>query len=438
MVELRRGLEVEVPRTVPTMMCSKCREPFFAEGELDDLHKAIEVDRIPELLNSRRYMSEQQHKQFDWRRVRPNEQFGRHVARPDSAGKTINDAVRAGCETLLVGGPPGVGKSSELEWAKELLNSGPRGPIPGSYAIYREYEGALIRLSRRANMRRLRPDQVLALVALEFLYDAYGHHRHDLLPSYPMSAVNAAHEHVFGNKPLGLGEATCVYQDIVSWRPPSAGPGPCRTLLIDGLGLAPPSEVEELLGVLGEATPRTIGLVVILPWHTFSLGCANVGNKTLVRPCEHFIHARAVDVSQERGRVFMRGILSQRIEEDAYVLDEDDAAISEDAIEWSGGIPRTMLQLFAMAGLYARSRGRQWPSVEDMSDAIAGHVDSVRRLLQPGDADAIKKVAGTSGIECDPDRRDRLLSHGILLERVTDHEVRLDLHPIAEAALASR
>lgn len=149
-------------------------------------------------------------------------------------------------------------------------------------------------------------------------------------------------------------------------------------------------------------------------------------------------NAPPVDVSQERGRVFMRDILSQRIEEDASVLDEDDAAISEDAIEWSGGIPRTMLQLFAMAGLYARSRGRQWPSVEDMSDAIAGHVDSVRRLLQPGDADAIKKVAGTSGIECDPDRRDRLLSHGILLERVTDHEVRLDLHPIAEAALASR
>lgn len=49
MVELRRWLEVEVPRTVPTMMCSKCREQFFAEGELDDLHKAIEVDRIPEL-----------------------------------------------------------------------------------------------------------------------------------------------------------------------------------------------------------------------------------------------------------------------------------------------------------------------------------------------------------------------------------------------------
>ncbi|MCB9531335.1 MAG: hypothetical protein H6700_06185 [Myxococcales bacterium] len=85
----------------------------------------------------------------------------------------------------------------------------------------------------------------------------------------------------------------------------------------------------------------------------------------------------------------------------------------------------------ADAGSYAAIRGRRgWPLPEDLDDAVADSADSFRRLLLPGDTAAVARVAGTSGAELDLDRKVRLLSHGVLLERMRNGRLELEVHPL--------
>jgi hypothetical protein len=106
-----------------------------------------------------------------------------------------------------------------------------------------------------------------------------------------------------------------------------------------------------------------------------------------------------------------------------------------EAIRWSGGLPRVFLQLLADAGSYAKlRRSDPWPIVEDLNDARADQIDSFRRLLLPGDVDAIRGAAGTNGSELELDRKIRLMAHGILLERLRNGARVLDVHPLSQAA----
>ncbi|HET7499464.1 MAG TPA: hypothetical protein VFK02_00615 [Kofleriaceae bacterium] len=106
------------------------------------------------------------------------------------------------------------------------------------------------------------------------------------------------------------------------------------------------------------------------------------------------------------------------------------------AFKASGGIPRIFLQLVADAGTYARvSRGAAWPDASDLDAATFDQRDSFRRALLPGDTDAILAAVGTDGREIDLDRRVRLLAQGILLERVRDGKLSLELHPLVADAV---
>jgi hypothetical protein len=103
----------------------------------------------------------------------------------------------------------------------------------------------------------------------------------------------------------------------------------------------------------------------------------------------------------------------------------------DDAIRWSGGLPRVFLQLVAAAGSYAKlRRSDPWPIVEDLNDACADQIDSFRRLLLPGDVDSIRSAAGTNGSTLEFDRKIRLMAHGILLERLRNGVRTLDVHPL--------
>jgi hypothetical protein len=106
------------------------------------------------------------------------------------------------------------------------------------------------------------------------------------------------------------------------------------------------------------------------------------------------------------------------------------------ACKASGGIPRVFLQLSADAGTYARvKRGATWPDDSDLSDAIVDQQDSFRRALLPGDTQAIMAVDGTDGRELDLERRVRLLAQGILLERIRDGRVSVEIHPLVVNAV---
>ena len=69
-----------------------------------------------------------------------------------------------------------------------------------------------------------------------------------------------------------------------------------------------------------------------------------------------------------------------------------------------------------------------------MNDACADQIDSFRRLLLPGDVDAIRSAAGTNGSELELDRKIRLMAHGILLERLRNGIRTLDVHPLSLAS----
>src|SRR5262249_35850689 len=84
--------------------------------------------------------------------------------------------------------------------------------------------------------------------------------------------------------------------------------------------------------------------------------------------------------------------------------------------EASGGIPRAFLQLVLDTGMYARLAQREWPTKDDLAEAMSDHPDSLGRLLVRGGRAALRAADGTDGVEMEPERRVRLLTHGLLLE----------------------
>lgn len=101
----------------------------------------------------------------------------------------------------------------------------------------------------------------------------------------------------------------------------------------------------------------------------------------------------------------------------------------------SGGLPRTLLQLVADAETYARTRGRSEMNADDLASAVADQQESFRRLLLPGDTEAIRSTEGTDGRELDLEQRVRLMSHGLLLERWRDGQPFIEAHPLVRRAI---
>jgi hypothetical protein len=87
---------------------------------------------------------------LNWRDLKPHVPLdpgdALYVKRPGSAGEEIAQWILADRSPLLVGGPAGVGKSTELARAAELLR-------PDRVAC-------LVQLDRLENMRRLTPDRM--------------------------------------------------------------------------------------------------------------------------------------------------------------------------------------------------------------------------------------------------------------------------------------
>jgi hypothetical protein len=379
---------------------------------------------------------------IDWRALRPHVPLSpgdtQYVERSGSVGDEIAQWILADRSPLLVGGPAGVGKSTELARAAKLLQ-------PHRVAC-------LVQLDRFESMRRLTPDRMRMRIAEMLGYLALQALHLQLSPGLA-SALERANAQLRGENvtheltPTALLDVAVAEIQRLSKRARV-------TLLIDGLEKVPQgSESLDLFEALASIRDE-VELVVVIPWHaTFGPQA-----ETVVRAGERFVAVRALDVAGptgDPGRAFLRRVLAQRLhwnEEEEFdpnavvgaagpSLDAARARVAarrnlvNDAILWSGGLPRVFLQLLADAGSYAKlRRSDPWPIVEDLNDACADQVDSFRRLLLPGDVDGIRGAAGTNGSELDLERKVRLMAHGILLERLRDGARVLDVHPLAQAA----
>lgn len=380
----------------------------------------------------------------DWKALLPHRpldpETDQYAAPPSSGGERIAQWILADRTTVLVAGPVGIGKSTELARAAKLLEND-RVPF-------------LIRLDRFENMKRVSVDQILLRIAGQMVMAALSDHALSISPELVAVLVSSKMiPATYLARPVNLSMSFSASTVLKSAIAELAHVTPSRiVLLLDGLEKLPEgtgtTEVFEALGMISD----DIDLVVVLPW---SLAFGS-GPDTVLRGGEHIVTLRAPDVRGEdgvSGRVFLCELLARRL---GMPLDSFAASLSlEDylsslfdaeqkssemtiarAAEYSGGVPRTFLQLVADAGTYARIRRKDpWPSGGDLMDAVADQEDSFRRILRRGDNDAILSVDGKDGRELELERKIRLLAHGVLLERVRGGLPVLTVHPLVARLL---
>lgn len=344
----------------------------------------------------------------DWKALAPHRPLEpgalEYVASPSRLGESIARRVLAGGSTILVGGPAGVGKSTELARAAQLLEH--------------DRFVCLVQVDRTENMRRLTSERLMWRITerVAELVQVRGLSFHQRIldsltysknPSLPVRVVPGATELA----QLALNEA-------------ARHSGLSVTLLIDGMEkVVEGPDAAELFEALG-SLPEAVEIVTVIPWHVaFGPNAAQV-----VRPGEHLVTARGLALD-ERSHLFFHDLLHRRIGD----LSTDFGEVVYNAAEMSGGLPRMFLQLVADAATYVnlgRREGSGWPSQAHLDRAAADMTESLRRMLLPGDREALRKVDGTDGTELDPARKVRLMAHGLLLERTEGRNRVLRPHPL--------
>lgn len=356
----------------------------------------------------------------DWTRLAPNRPLdpgdGAYLPRPlHPAELRIHDWILTGRSPLLVAGPVGVGKSTELAFAAK--------------AIGQTRVATLVRLDRTENMRTVAPDRVLLHAGAGALADVRD--RHHGVDERLENELKIRLSPGGASRP---GSALDVVRIALRESARMTGSKPC--LLIDGLEKTLDEPVaravfDALAELLDEAD-----LVVVVPFNA----AYGPGSETVLAPGERLVLVPPIDVEDEAddaGREFFRDVMARRLDlPPGTSVPPDFAHVVDRSARLSGGIPRTFLQLIADAATYARAiDGAPWPDPAHFERALADQQDSFRRLLLPGDAEALKQADGSDGRELPLPRKLRLLSHGLLLERQEDGRSVMRPHPLARVLL---
>lgn len=362
-----------------------------------------------------------------------------YVVSPSGFAERIARLVTTGTSTVLVGGPVGVGKSTELARITALLQ-GPRA-------------ACLVQLDRHENIRRLTADQLLLRLAGQLVEYA--------IESLRLNVSSSLAEPLLASGVLSPRIAPAIAPGFLAFQSsPEALVNAALeevtrrsrqgrvTLLIDGLEKMPEStQAHEILAALG-GLDESVDLVIVVPWFV-----AFGSSEDAIRPGALFAPVPAPPVEGPEGRTgrqFLADVLTTRLGLPREVLGAaEKAALTQtsgdvrpgramvlEAARWSGGLPRTFLQLMADAAQYDQiRRGSGWPSDVDLADAVADQKDSFRRALLPGDSDALREVDGTDGREMELSRKVRLLARGVLLERHHGNGWVMDIHPLVRPLL---
>ncbi|WAS97936.1 hypothetical protein [Nannocystis punicea] len=368
-----------------------------------------------------------------------------YISPPSGYAERLARLLATGASTILVGGPVGVGKSTELARLAALLQ--------GSRVA------CLVQLDRRENIRQLTPDQLLLRVAGKLVALAIGSLGLQVSPSLAAPLMKAGVLSEKFSSGVESGPISFTASPVALVRAAIGEISRRSTqgriaLLLDGLEKLPQSpQSYEVLASLGQFDDA-VDIVAVVPWFV-AFGVA----EDSLPPGSRFIPlpAPAVDgPAGAAGQQFLFDILAGRLGLPSESFDP--AAITGTlggaeraplvnavterrnlllaAAKWSGGLPRTFLQLMADAAQYAQiRRGDEWPDERDLADAVADQKDSFRRMLLPGDSAALQRYDGTDGREMELDRKIRLLARGVLLERQLATGYLMDIHPLVRPLL---
>jgi hypothetical protein len=341
----------------------------------------------------------------------------------------IPDWILTGRSPVLVVGPVGVGKSTELAFAAQALK--------GSRIA------CLVPLDRYENMRTLTAEQALlriagrlASVAVNALHLNLTPELLDELNRHGVLASGVAPD-VTGTFSQRSAEdlALLVIREVV--RKSTQGR---VTLLIDGLEKTPPEPARRVFDALEELHSE-VELVVVVPWHA----AYGPGAETVIIPGEKLVVVPPVEVEGPEGAAgleFLRHVAASRLQLDEATLAKAPPGFMapggelDTCARFSGGVPRSFLQLLADAASYARViDGEDWPAAAHVAQAVADQRESFRRLLTPGDDLELQRVDGQDGRNMALEQKLRLLAHGVLLERRENGQPVMRPHPIVKSLL---
>lgn len=371
----------------------------------------------------------------DWSLLAPHRPVDsggdQYVPPPSNIGEAMARWVLASGAPVLVGGPTGVGKSTELAQAAAQLQP--------------DRAVCLIQLDRLENMRRLEPERMLSRVA-QLVGQPRGGAGQGVSVSDLASGVATIVGALAGAAAVGAMAHTLASLDT-QLPPPDAALSAVRALarltgrrvalLIDGLEKVPDGAQARALFDALRPLAEEADLIAVAPW---SLAFGAEANEPLVRQGERFFFVRAPEVEPVEtapGLPFLLRLLQRRLQiSDMGETPASFYTIARDAAVASGGLPRVFLQLIADCATYARlHRDADWPELSDLEDAKADQRDGMRRGLLPKDLKLIQWVDGTPGLDLAIDAKVRLLAHGLLLERVTPAGVVLRPHPLLRPLL---
>lgn len=378
----------------------------------------------------------------DWKTLAPHRPLppgsGHYISHPERHGDRLAEWIGAGGNTVLVGGPAGVGKSTELARAASQFH------------LY-GYQSVLMQLDRALNLRRATPDRVLEVV-IRMLGDLSEDWRSGLSEQL-LAQLDSARRGLPFTGPTSIPPKQTATLLLNQLSRELEFP---IVLIFDGLEKLDDSpRSAEIFQAIGEL-PEDIHLLSTIPWHA-----AFGPHEELIRPGERFVSLPPAPVHTAAGRRFLLDILARRLElpffpsgspEDLLHRNLPEGAPTPLEIAWtvhgappefpividravhsSGGLPRMFLQLLADAGTYARLRdGSGWPSMEHLEIAEREMSESLLRTLLPKDRQWLKPHNLQEASEIDPTIKVRLLAHGLLLERRDDDGVRYYPHPLLD------
>lgn len=358
-----------------------------------------------------------------WARLEPHRPVepgdDRYIPRPAQGGAEIARWILAGGDTVLVVGPVGVGKSSELAAAYDSLKA--------------HRAAAWVPVDRLANVRALTTSELVGHLTACLA-------AHATTLEIPLSSVLKENLRLRDRWAVadpweytasiprmeGADLLVALVREVA--RAHASGR---VSFVIDGLEKLP----EGSAGVLAalQAIPSEADIVATIPWHA----AWSPGGEDLVRAGERvhsilpirLVDLRSMRVLSDPGRVasFWEKLARSRLGE----LSTEGMQFRMRASLWSGGIPRIYLQLLADAGTYSRLHGEPPFSRASLDLAVADLRASLRRSLLQGDVEAMIRAQGTDGVELERARRVRLLARGLLLEA---EDGKLVIHPLIEAA----
>jgi hypothetical protein len=336
----------------------------------------------------------------------------RYRARPRCGGAALAARIAADELPLVVTGPTGVGKSTELAAAVAALSS--MGWLANWVRlddVFPDGGAASAAVLHHAVASRLTEALSTSVDATE-------------LPSTSLvSDLRASDPHF--SRGFGLVRPTDALARAAAGELSAAHENRPVALLIDGLDRLSDDVARSLALALTDLIPEVRIAATVAP--------------TLVYGEDAFLLL-------DRVYPFAIGNLDPEAEVDRQFLvevahgrgDAAPEAVLARAARSSGGMIGSYLRLVAACHAAAHVAGRELPNDDDVAQAERDQSEQVRRLLLRGDLGVILEAEGTDGVEVPPERRARLLAQGLLIEYGVPPDVVVRAHPAVHRLVMGR